>query len=187
MNRRTSLKLAAMSGLGAMMPPFLRQRAAWAALPDTINYQAPAVLPTIIHVFLYGGPSELAGNLSNISEINTNSQNAYPTSLDPANSANDITPNAFWGAAGGSIMETLLASGDLSIFRTINRIKSNSNAHNTCVTQNLVGGLDTTAPVSQPRWRPSWSDSTPLENPSISWSCPSSHSKVKAKYLTSAI
>ncbi len=146
MNRRTFLKLAAMSGITAMMPPFLRSRTAWAALPDTIAFQAPAVLPTIIHVFLYGGPSELAGNLSNISEINANSQNAYPSSLDPGNSENDITPNAFWGAAGGTIMETLLASGDLSVYRTIHRIKSDTKAHGTSVTQNLVGGLDVTGP-----------------------------------------
>ena len=146
MNRRTFLKLAAMSGLTAMMPPLFQNRAAWAALPDTIQYQAPAVLPTIIHVFLYGGPSELAGNLTNISEIAANSQNSYPSSLDPGNSSNDITPNAFWGAAGGNIMETLLDSGDLSIYRTVNRIKADTKDHGTSVTQNLVGGLDVYTP-----------------------------------------
>ncbi len=135
-----------MGGLTAMMPPLFHDRYAWAALPDTINYQAPAVLPTIIHVFLYGGPSELAGNLSNISEINANSQNPYPSSLDPGTSSNDITPNAFWGEAGGTIMETLLNSGDLSIYRTVNRIKSDTKGHGTSVTQNLVGGLDVTGP-----------------------------------------
>ncbi len=135
-----------MSGLTAMMPPLLQNRYAWAALPDTIQYQAPAVLPTIIHVFLYGGPSELAGNLSNISEIAANSQNPYPSSLDPDDSSNDITPNAFWGAAGGNIMETLLDSGDLTIYRTVNRIKADTKDHGTSVTQNLVGGLDVTGP-----------------------------------------
>lgn len=137
MNRRTFLKLAAMSGLTAMMPPMFLKRNAWAALPDTIQYQAPAVLPTIIHVFLYGGPSELAGNLTNIADINANSQNPYPSDLE-------LTDNDFWGAAGGSIMETLLASGDLSIYRTVNRIKSDTKGHGLSVTQNLVGNLDET-------------------------------------------
>jgi hypothetical protein len=142
MNRRSFLKLTAMSGLSAMMPPLFHSRHAWAALPDTLLYQAPDVLPTIIHVFLYGGPSELAGNLSNISDIGANSQNPYPSSLDPDNSGNDITPNDFWGEAGGNIMETLLDSGDLSIYRTVNRIKADTKDHGTSVTQNLVGGLD---------------------------------------------
>jgi hypothetical protein len=146
MNRRSFLKLAAMSGLSALMPPLFQNRYAWAALPDTIQYQAPAAIPTIIHVFLYGGPSELAGNLSNISDINDNSQNPYPSSLDPENSSNDITANAFWGAAGGNIMETLLDSGDLSIYRTVNRIKADTKDHGTSVTQNLVGGLDVFGP-----------------------------------------
>ncbi len=146
MNRRSFLKFAAMSGLAAMMPPLFQNRHAWAALPDTIQYQAPAALPTIIHVFLYGGPSELAGNLSNIADINANSQNTYPSSLDPGNGSNDITSNAFWGAAGGSIMETMLESGDLSIYRTVNRIKADTKDHGTSVTQNLVGGLDVFGP-----------------------------------------
>lgn len=146
MNRRSFLKVAAMSGLTAMMPPLFQRRHAWAALPDTIQYQAPAALPTIIHVFLYGGPSELAGNLSNISDINANSQNPYPSSLDPDNSTNDITSNAFWGEAGGNIMETLLDSGDLSIYRTVNRIKADTKDHGTSTTQNLVGGLDIFSP-----------------------------------------
>jgi hypothetical protein len=137
MNRRTFLKLAAMSGLTAMMPPVFLKRNAWAALPDTIQYQAPAVLPTIIHVFLYGGPSELAGNLSNIEEINANSQNPYPSDIE-------LTDNDFWGAAGGSIMETQLALGNLSIYRTVNRIKSDTKGHGLSVTQNLVGNLDET-------------------------------------------
>ena len=34
--------------------------------------------PQIINIFLYGAPSELAGNLSNITDIMANSQNAYP-------------------------------------------------------------------------------------------------------------
>jgi hypothetical protein len=93
-------------------------------------------------IFLYGGPSELAGNLSNIEDIAVNSQNSYPRYLDPADENNDITTNQFWGSAGGSIMEELLANGQMSIYRTVNRIKDNSRAHGPSVTQNLVGNLD---------------------------------------------
>ncbi len=113
---------------------------------NEVNYVRPTVLPQIIHIFLYGGPSELAGNLTNIEDINANSQNAYPSNLDPNNSNNIITPNNFWGGgnngAGGEIMESLIASGDMTIFRTINRIKEDSKAHRTSIFQNLTGHLD---------------------------------------------
>jgi len=107
-----------------------------------INYKKPSAMPQIIHIFLYGGPSELAGNLTNISQINANSQNLYPASLDPENVDNDITTNKFWGQAGGDIMESLLADKYMSIYRTINRVKDDSKAHGRSVTQNLVGNLD---------------------------------------------
>ena len=113
---------------------------------NEVNYVRPAVLPQVIHVFLYGGPSELAGNLTNIEDINANSQNPYPTNMDPNNAGNILTPNNFWGGgdngAGGEIMESLIASGDMSIYRTINRLKEDSKAHRTSIFQNLTGHLD---------------------------------------------
>ncbi len=113
---------------------------------NEVNYVRPAVLPQIIHVFLYGGPSELAGNLTNIEDINANSQNPYPTNMDPADSDSIITPNNFWGGsdngAGGEIMESLIASGDMSIYRTINRIKEDSKTHRSSIFQNLTGHID---------------------------------------------
>lgn len=113
---------------------------------NEIDYLRPAVLPQIIHIFLYGGPSELAGNLTNIEDINANSQNPYPAGLDPNDAENIITPNNFWGGgdngAGGEIMENLIASGDMTIYRTLNRIKENSRAHRPSIFQNLTGHLD---------------------------------------------
>ncbi|MBL1261181.1 MAG: DUF1501 domain-containing protein [Thiotrichaceae bacterium] len=113
---------------------------------NEVNYVRPTVLPQIIHVFLYGGPSELAGNLTNIEDINANSQNPYPTNMDPNNTGTIITPNNFWGGAnngaGGEIMESLIAAGDMSIYRTINRLKEDSKAHRTSIFQNLTGHLD---------------------------------------------
>ena len=140
--RRQFLKSAGLLGLALSLPiPFAR-RELQAALLDNINYKTPSIQPQVIHIFLYGGPSELAGNLTNIAQINANSQNPYPSSIDPGNVDNDITTNNFWGTAGGDIMETLLADKYMSIYRTINRVKDDSKAHGRSVTQNLVGSLD---------------------------------------------
>ncbi len=140
--RRQFLKAAGIGSLSLVTPPLVWKKEVQAALPDTINYVTPSVIPQVIHIFLYGGPSELAGNLTNIEEIAANSQNPYPTSLDPNNANNDITTNNFWGSAGGDNMEQLLANGEMSIYRTINRIKDDSKAHGRCISQNLVGNLD---------------------------------------------
>jgi uncharacterized protein (DUF1501 family) len=140
--RRQFLKTAGICGLSLALPPFIWKQEVQAALPDTLEYTAPAMIPQIIHIFLYGGPSELAGNLTNIAEISANSQNPYPTSLNPNNANNDITPNNFWGSAGGSIMEAMLANGEMSLYRTINRIKDDSKGHGRSIAQNLVGNLD---------------------------------------------
>jgi hypothetical protein len=114
----------------------MRQKAL-AALPDTLIWERPERIPQVIHIFLYGGPSELAGNLTNIAEISANSENSYPSSV-----TNDITTNHFWGNAGGTIMEAMLTSDEMSIYRTVHRVKDSSRAHGHCVTQNLVGNLD---------------------------------------------
>ena len=141
-NRRQFLKTAGICGLSLALPPYIWKQEARAALPDNIIYEIPAMIPQIIHIFLYGGPSELAGNLTNIAEIAANSQNPYPSNLDPNNAGNDITPNKFWGTAGGVFMEEMLASGEMSIYRTINRLKDDSKAHGRSIAQNLVGNLD---------------------------------------------
>ncbi|MDH5184746.1 MAG: DUF1501 domain-containing protein, partial [Gammaproteobacteria bacterium] len=121
--------------------------------PDSISLSPVAVdqLPRYINIFLYGGPSELAGNLTNIVDINNNSQNAYNGNLlqpyDAVTTPNgQITPNGFWRSAGGAIMEELIASGDMSIYRTMNRIKDDNKGHGACVTQNLLGNLDMESP-----------------------------------------
>jgi hypothetical protein len=140
--RRQFLKTTGICGLSLALPPFIWKQEVQAALPDTLEYAAPAMIPQIIHIFLYGGPSELAGNLTNIAEIAVNSQNPYPASLNPNNANNDITPNKFWGSAGGSIMEAMLAGDEMSLYRTINRIKDDSKGHGRSIGQNLVGNLN---------------------------------------------
>ena len=140
--RRQFLKTAGICGLSLTLPPFIWKQQVQAALPDTLQYTAPAMIPQIIHIFLYGGPSELAGNLTNIAEIAANSENPYPASLNPQNANNDITPNKFWGNAGGRIMEEMLANAEMSLYRTINRIKDDSKGHGRSIAQNLKGNLN---------------------------------------------
>ncbi len=153
MKRREFLKSMGLFGTTVAMPSLLWNQSVRAALPDGINYLAPAIMPQVVNIFLYGGPSELAGNLTNITEINANSQNPYPSYLDPADANSGVTPNGFWGpdsngnnSAGGDIMETLIADGDMSIYRTINRVADDNKGHGRSVTQNLVGNLLTTNP-----------------------------------------
>ena len=61
MNRRQFLKTAGLCGLSLAIPPFILKQRAMAALPDDLVYTSPGRMPQIIQVFLYGGPSELAG------------------------------------------------------------------------------------------------------------------------------
>jgi hypothetical protein len=111
--------------------------------PGSIRFSARTAnqVPRYINIFLYGGPSELAGNLTNIADISANSQNAYPGSV-----LSSVTANGFWSAAGGDVMESLLASGDMTIYRTMHRVKSDTKSHGTSVTQNLLGSLNTDSP-----------------------------------------
>jgi hypothetical protein len=122
-------------------------RNAQAIIAGEINFTRPASLPTEINIFMYGGPSELAGNLTNIAEINSSSQNAYPTNLlDTVANGGQITANGFWQNAGGAAMERMLANGDMSVYRTINRVVDDSKAHRTSIFSAQTGGLDQFAP-----------------------------------------
>lgn len=115
--------------------------------------------PQVINIFLYGGASELAGNLTNISDLNVHSQSKYagPTALNPIftsaynevdalNTPNadvgQVTPNSFWANAGGIIMEDMLYEGDMAIYRTCNRRKNNTRAHRPSIFSGQKGTLD---------------------------------------------
>jgi hypothetical protein len=93
-----------------------------------------------IMIFLYGGPSELAGNITNIEAIKKASQSSYDSYF------RSITPTAnnFWQEAGGTFMESLIASGDLNVFRTcysLHREERNNKSHGECVAQNQRGAF----------------------------------------------
>lgn len=155
MNRRKFLGSLGIAGAGLTVPSFLWPKTSLAALPGGILYEAPARLPKIINIFLYGGPSELAGNLTNITEISANSQTTYEGYMLPATANNVVTSNGFWGpsnmatganSAGGDIMEYLINSGDMSLYRTMNRIKDNNRGHGRSVAQNQVGNINPSSP-----------------------------------------
>lgn len=151
MNRRDFFRSLGVLGAAGMatsvfpglVPPVLanvsaRELAnARAKVLDQIGYSRPTVMPQVLLVFLYGGPSELGGNLTNTEEINAMSLNKYPGRLLP--DGGDVTANDLWRNAGGEFMENMLAKGRMSIYRTLNRVKDNSRAHRPSIFSNLTG------------------------------------------------
>jgi len=170
MNRRNFMKSLGLYGSSVLIPSMLggtglisqanalgiskrKIMNARAIILDEIQYVKPAVMPQVISIFLYGGPSELAGNLTNIEEINANSQNPYAADLMPDADNTRVTKNSFWGGnndgnAGGEIMEDMIEKGRMSIYRTIHRIKDDSRAHRPSIFSNLTGviGMEDSRP-----------------------------------------
>ena len=147
MNRRRFLRQAGLLGLGGCAPslfglPGGLSAAEASPLVDAAGFSAPTVLPQVINVFLYGGPSELAGNLTNIDRIDAQSQNPYPGAVRRALAdGGQITRHGFWADAGGREMEDMLGAGDLSVYRTIHRRKNDTRAHRPSVFSSLKGSL----------------------------------------------
>lgn len=144
-SRKNFLKMASatLGGLtGASLfaaRPLFAQSAGQNAI-NAVQYARPGVLPTVINVFLYGGASELGANFTNRADIFSASVNAYPGNQVT------VTANGFWEQAGGAIMENLLNSRQLSVYRTIHRRKENTRAHGRSISQNLKGGLNPDGP-----------------------------------------
>lgn len=145
--RRHFLKTSSAVSFMALAPSVAKlithNRVAQAAQLDTADFMLPARLPQVINIFLYGGASELAGNLTNIEQIASESQNAYPRELLQTAAGGDgqYTANGMWKAAGGDFMENLVARGDMSIYRTINRRKHNTRAHRQSIYASQKGTL----------------------------------------------
>ncbi len=138
MKRRSFLKTSLALSSALIAPDFLQAKdvdISKVKFDSQIYRQNSA---QIIMIFLYGGPSELAGNLTNIEEIKKASQSSY----DDYFRGITKTANNFWQEAGGTFMETLLADGDLSVFRTCyskHREETNNKSHGKCVAQNQRG------------------------------------------------
>ena len=87
MKRRNFLKFASSLAASRALPVGLSVSAAakqaHAASPryENVNVVAPTVMPQVINIHMYGGASELAGNLTNIADIEENSQNSYASAF----------------------------------------------------------------------------------------------------------
>ncbi|HHC11245.1 MAG TPA: DUF1501 domain-containing protein [Campylobacterales bacterium] len=141
MNRRNFLKGMSLAALMALMP----NSAIASTLIDLnqVNFDSNIYSQNdaqLILIYLYGGASELAGNLTNFAEINQNSQFKYDTRY--------ITPteNNFWSEAGGEQMERMLNNGDLNIFRTCFRRDNPVRSHGICTSENQRGVLNVDDP-----------------------------------------
>jgi len=105
---------------------------------DSGSYDANGAQTIII--FLYGAASQLSGNMSNYDEITLKSQSDYSYFRGVTLTANDC-----WQEAGGSYMEEMLDSGDMTLFRTcFSRVReeTNNKAHGLCTLQNQTGSFD---------------------------------------------
>lgn len=161
MKRRAFLKCTGLCGASVYVPATLTMSSllneAYAASPnyEAVNYVAPDTslsaasnaFPQVINVFLYGGPSELAGNLTNIQELNNTSENAYTDSLGNGiinfqNSGGLITPRGFWSGAGGDPMEFLVTQGHMSVYRTMMKRAEDTQSHRQSIFMNQKGSLD---------------------------------------------
>ena len=112
-----------------------------------VSVVAPNIMPQVINIFLYGGASELAGNLTNIDYINANSQTPYTRAfgnniLQTTAQGGQITPHGFWRDAGGDFMQQMLASGDLSVYRTLMKRKNTTRSHRESIFMSHKGALD---------------------------------------------
>jgi len=136
LSRRTMLK-AGMAGLAAgFLPMPARANEQSQVIFDNALYEQNSA--QVIMIFMYGGPSALSGNMTNIEEIYQHSQSRYQDYFQGLT----VTENGFWQEAGGASMERLLASGDLSVYRTCYsqiREDENNRAHGLCTEQNQKG------------------------------------------------
>ncbi len=87
MKRRDFLKIAGAAGSSAFVPSSLDLMSMYKRADAAVDYtgasvvRVPSTMPQVINIYLYGGPSELAGNLTNIVDIENNSQNSYAAAL----------------------------------------------------------------------------------------------------------
>ena len=142
MKRREFIKLSLALGGAALAPQF-----SYAKELDLtkINFSAPTNSVQTIIIYLYGGASQLSGNLSNIDEINEASFKKYP-SYFRGDASMTKTANNCWQEAGGAEMEEMMANGDMTLFRTCYsavRESAGNKAHGVCTSQNQRGSFDT--------------------------------------------
>ena len=141
MQRRDFMKLSMALSTAVLLPDFTYSKdlnLSEINFSTAINNDNQA--QTII-IYMYGGASQLSGNLTNIDEIKEASQSNYDSYFRGITA----TTNNCWQEAGGSHMETLLADGDMTLFRCCYSQVSedtNNKAHGSCTAQNQKGSFD---------------------------------------------
>lgn len=141
MKRRNFIKLSLATYVSLMLPSSSN-----AAEVDfsQINFDVSTYTANsaqTIMIFMYGGASSLAGNISNMDEIKSESQSDYDDYF------RGITPtaNECWQEAGGTHMEDMMAAGDMTLFRSCYsqvREDAGNKAHGSCTVQNQKGSFD---------------------------------------------
>jgi len=141
MKRRAFMKLSLALGGAVLLPTFSYSKALDLS---KITFSKPANNVQTIIIYLYGGASQLKGNLSNIDEINKASFKKYPAYFTGDNKMTKTTNNC-WAEAGGTEMEEMMDNGDMTLFRTCYsnvRETANNKAHGVCTSQNQKGSFD---------------------------------------------
>ncbi len=141
MERRAFVKLSLALGGAVLLPTWSYSKEL--DLTKIIFSKPNNSVQTII-IYLYGGASQLNGNISNIEEINESSFKKYPDYFR-GNYSMTKTTNNCWAEAGGTEMEEMMANGDMTLFRTCYssvREESNNKSHGLCTSQNQKGSFD---------------------------------------------
>ena len=139
MDRRDFIKVSIGAGVSLLVPNIISAKELDLS---KINFSKRDYNAQTIIIYMYGGASSLAGNLTNIDEIKKHSQSSY----DDYFRGITKTQNGFWSEAGGEHLEKMLNDGDMSIYRTCYseiREKSGNKAHGVCTEQNQKGTFNT--------------------------------------------
>ena len=142
MNRRVFLKGMSLATMSALFPSLAY--GSTAVDLNTVQFSANIYNTNnaqTIMIYLYGGASELGGNLSNLDAIQAKTQNPYNLRYVTK------TSNNFWQQAGGEAMERMLENGDMNIFRTCYRQDHPTRSHGVCTSEHQRGQLNLEDPT----------------------------------------
>jgi len=143
MKRRDFFKLSLAIGSAILIPEFIYASELDLSKIEFYSDEYETNKAQSIIIFMYGGASQLAGNLTNIDQIEEKSQNSYDYFRGMTKTSNNC-----WEEAGGKYMEELISNNDMTIFRCCYskvREEDNIKAHGICTTQNQKGTFDDSA------------------------------------------
>ena len=144
MKRREFIKLSLAAGTAVCLPEFTYASDLNLSQINFSNATYTSNSAQTLIIFLYGGASQLAGNLSNYDTLKTLSENNYESYFGTITK----TTNNFWSNAGGDAMEALISNGDMTVFRSCYsavREAADNKAHGLCTLQNQLGSYDTSS------------------------------------------